>query len=61
MFGAGILLAGGSFIAISILDKIAEDCGYTWISTTLKLIIPIIGIVVSVYFLQNNSMVRWLR
>ncbi|MEH7505130.1 hypothetical protein V7152_24560 [Neobacillus drentensis] len=61
MFGPGILIAGGSFIAITILDKVAEDCGITWLSTTLKLIIPIAALAVSVYFLETNSLLRWLR
>jgi hypothetical protein len=61
MFGPEILIAGGSAIAIALLDKIADDCGIQWLSTTLKLIVPIAGLVLSVYFLQTNPLLRWLR
>lgn len=61
MFGPGILIAGGSFLAITILDKVAEDCGITWLSTTLKLLVPIAALAISVYFLETNSLLRWLR
>ena len=61
MFGPGILIAGGSFLALTLLDKVAEDCGITWLSTTLKLLIPIATLAISVYFLETNSLLRWLR
>jgi hypothetical protein len=61
MFGPGLLIAGGSAIALALLDKIADDCGIQWLSTTLKLIVPIAGLVLSVYFLQTNPLLRWLR
>jgi hypothetical protein len=61
MFGAGILIAGGSVIAIALLDKVAEDCGIGWLSTTLKLLVPIAALAISIYFLETNSMMRWLR
>ena len=61
MFGPGILIAGGSFIAVAVLDKVAEDCGITWLSTTLKLIIPIAALAISVYFLQSDAIMRFIR
>lgn len=61
LFGPSVLIAGGSIIAISLLDKFADDCGIFWLGTTLKLLIPIAAMVASVYFLETNSLMRWLR
>jgi hypothetical protein len=61
MFSTGILIAGGSSLLIALLDKFAEDCGIQWINTTLKILIPLIAMIVSVYFLETNSLLRWLK
>ncbi|MBT2722334.1 hypothetical protein [Bacillus sp. ISL-46] len=61
MFGPGILIAGGSCIALALLDKVAEDCGIQWLGTTLKIIVPVAAMVLSVYFLQTNALLGWLR
>jgi len=61
LFGPTVLIAGGVTIVISLLDKVAEDCGITWLSTTLKLVVPIVAMAASVYFLETNSLLRWLR
>ena len=61
MFGSGVLIAGGSFIAIALLDKLAENCGIFWLGTTLKLLVPIVAMLVSIYFLETNALLRWLR
>jgi hypothetical protein len=61
LFGPGILIAGGVTVVISLLDKVAEDCGIQWVSTTLKLIIPIAAMAASIYFLETNALLGWLR
>lgn len=61
MFGPGILIAGGSCIALALLDKVAEDCGIMWLGTTLKIIVPVAAMVLSVYFIQTNALLGWLR
>lgn len=61
MFGPGMLIAGGSIIAVALLDKVAEDCGIVWLSMTLKLIVPIAAFAVSVYFLQSSAIMRFIR
>jgi hypothetical protein len=61
LFGPGILIASSSFIAITLLDKFADDCGIHWLGTTLKILIPVAAMVASVYFLETNTLVRWLR
>lgn len=61
MFSTGILLAGGSTIAIALLDKFAESCGIQWLSNILKILVPLTAMILSVYFLQHNAFLRWLR
>lgn len=61
LFGPGILIAGGSCIAIAVLDRIAEDCGVQWVSTVLKLAVPLAAMIASVYFLETNALLGWLR
>jgi hypothetical protein len=61
MFGPGIIIAGGSIIAVALLDKVAEECGIGWLSTTLKLLVPVAALVISVYFLQSDAVMRFIR
>jgi hypothetical protein len=61
LFGPGILIAGGSCIAVAVLDRIAEDCGIQWLSTSLKLVLPIVAMAASIYFLETNAILGWLR
>ncbi|MFB3160451.1 hypothetical protein F4694_004094 [Bacillus niacini] len=61
LFGPGVLIAGASFITIVVLEKTAEDFGITWLSTTLKLVVPIVAILFAIFFLETNALLRWLR
>jgi hypothetical protein len=61
LFGPGVIIAGGSFIAIVVLEKTAEDFGITWLSTTLRLLVPIVAILFAIFFLETNALLRWLR
>ena len=61
LFGPGILIAGCSFITVVVLEKTAEDFGITWLSSTLKLVVPIAAILFAIFFLETNALLRWLR
>jgi hypothetical protein len=61
MFGTGILLAGGTTILMAILDKTFEEFGVHWVSTTLKIALPLAGMILGVYFLQTNPIIGWLK
>jgi hypothetical protein len=61
LFGSGVLIAGGSFVAVSLLEKLADDCGIFWLGTTLRILVPIAGMIASIYFLETNPLLRWLR
>jgi hypothetical protein len=60
LFSSGVLLAGGATLVIAGLEKLAEGFGFYWLGTTLKLLIPIAGLVVGVYFLETNPILHWL-
>lgn len=61
MFSTGLLLSAGATITIAILDKVLEDTGFFWLGTALKLIVPLAGFGLSVYFLQHNPILMWLK
>ena len=61
MFTTGLLLSAGATVGIAVLDRILEDTGFYWLSTVLKLAIPLAGMACGVYFLQHNPILGWLR
>ena len=61
LFGPSVIIAGGSFIAVALLDRIADDFGITWLGVALKLAVPLAAMALAVYFLKTNALVRWLR
>jgi hypothetical protein len=61
MFSAGLLLSAGATVLIAVTDKVLEETGFYWVSTILKITIPLAGMVLGVYFLQNNPMLGWLK
>jgi hypothetical protein len=61
MFSAGLLLSAGATVAVAILDKALEETGIHWLGTALRIIVPLTGMVLAVYFLQTNPIVGWLK
>jgi hypothetical protein len=61
LFGPGIFIAAGASIAAVVLDKTFEEFGVHWLGTVLKIAIPLAGMALGVYFLENNPIVWWLR
>lgn len=61
MFSTGLLLSAGATIALAVTDKILEETGIHWLGTLLRIAIPLIGMVLGVYFLQHNALLRWLK
>jgi hypothetical protein len=61
MFSAGLLASVGITVLVAVADKVLEDTGFYWLGTALKIIIPLIGMGFAVYFLETNSILRWLR
>lgn len=61
MFSTGLLLSAGATITLAIADKILEETGIHWIGTLLKIAIPLTGMILGVYFLEHNALLRWLK
>lgn len=61
MFSTGLLISAGLTIATALLDKTLDESGYQWLGTILKIVIPLTGMILGVYFLQTNPLLRWLR
>lgn len=61
MFSAGLLFSAGATIAVVVIEKVLDDSGYQWLGTVLKIAIPLAGMVLGVYFLETNPIVRWLK
>jgi hypothetical protein len=61
MFSAGLLASVGITVLIAVTDKVLEDTGFYWLGTVLKIAIPLIGMGFAVYFLETNSILRWLK
>jgi hypothetical protein len=61
MFSVGLLISAGATVAIALADRLLEDTGFYWLGTALKIAIPLIGMGFAIYFLETNSLLRWLK
>jgi hypothetical protein len=61
MFSTGLLLSAGATVAVVLIDKALEDSGYYWVGTILKIALPLAGMALSIYFLEHNPILRWLK
>jgi hypothetical protein len=61
LFGSGILIAGGGLLAIALLDTAADQFGFHWLGNIVKIILPIIGFALAIYFLETNAIIWWLK
>ena len=61
LFSAGLFIAAGATISVALLDKVTEDLGIYWLNTFVKLILPLIGFALAIYFLETNPLMRWLK
>jgi hypothetical protein len=59
-FGTGMFLAAGATLGIALVDKVCEDLGIFWLNTVLRLILPIVGFGLCVYFLETNALLHWI-
>lgn len=60
LFGSGMFIAAGTTVGVVLLDKVCEELGFHWLSTTVKLILPIAGFALAIYFLETNTLLRWI-
>jgi hypothetical protein len=61
MFSTGLLVSAGVTITAALVEKSLDELGYMWIGTTLKIIIPLASMLLGVYFLEHNPILRWLK
>lgn len=61
MFSTGLLLSAGATVAVVLVDKALENSGFYWLGTIIKIALPLAGMVLGVYFLDHNPILRWLR
>jgi hypothetical protein len=61
MFSTGLLVSAGITVTAAIVEKSLDELGYMWIGSTLRIIIPLASMVLGVYFLEHNALLRWLR
>jgi hypothetical protein len=60
LFSSSVFLAAGATLFVAGIDKITEEFGFHWIGTTLKLLVPICGLLAGVYLIENNPLLHWL-
>lgn len=61
LFGSGILLAGGGLLAVILLDTAADQLGFHLLGNVVKIILPIVGFALAIYFLETNALIGWLK
>jgi hypothetical protein len=61
MFSTGMLISAGVTVTVALVEKSLDDIGYIWVGTTLRIIIPLASMLLGVYFLEHNALLRWLR
>jgi hypothetical protein len=61
LFGPGVIIVGGSILAVALLDVLADSFGFHWLGNFVKFILPIVGFAAAIYFLETNPIVGWLK
>lgn len=61
MFTAGLILSAGATIALATVERVLDETGFHWFGSTLKVLIPLAGMALAVYFLDHNALLRWLK
>jgi hypothetical protein len=61
LFDSSILLVAGSTVLIACLDKMLSTYGFHGLGIALKIIIPILGFMAGIYFIEMNPILEWLK
>jgi hypothetical protein len=61
MLSTGLLLSAGATVVVAVADKILDESGYQWLGTFLRIALPLGAMAASVYFLETNAILGWLR
>ena len=60
LFEPVMLIGGASIAGVALLDKFAEEFGYPWLGTIVKLILPFAGYAAGIYFIEANPLLKWV-
>lgn len=61
LFDSSILIVAGSTVLIACLDKTLNTYGFHGLGIALKIIIPILGFMAGIYFIETNPILEWLK
>jgi hypothetical protein len=61
MFSTGLLVSAGATITIALVEKVLDETGYMWLGMTLRIAVPLASMLLGVYFLEHNSILKWLK
>jgi hypothetical protein len=54
MFDVPFLMGAGSIVGVAVIDKLAEDYGWSWVGSVLKIVLPGLALGAAVWFLTTN-------
>lgn len=60
LFGPGILIAAGGTLIVIGIDKTLEGFGFYFLSSILRILLPIVGFGLAILFLETNPILEWL-
>ncbi|MEH6942446.1 hypothetical protein [Bacillus sp. JJ722] len=53
------ILASGSILVSALAEKVAEEYGFNYVGTALKIVLPIVAVATGAYFLKTNAIMAW--
>lgn len=60
LLDTSLFIAAGSTVLLALADKALESHGYRFLSVAVKIAIPLLALITSVYFIEVNPLLRWL-
>lgn len=61
LFDPMFFVAGGVTLGVALIDKILESFGFYFLQDLLKIIVPLAGLALGVYFIENNPLLGWFK
>lgn len=61
LFEPAIFIVGGATVALALLDKTFSSYGFHGMGITLRILIPLAGLIASIYFIETNPLLEWLK
>lgn len=61
LFDTTMLISCGVTVVVAVTDKILESYGFYFLRDILRFTVALGGLLLGVYFIENNPLLRWLR